>query len=268
MPVVIRGALGRTVARVGLAGLVGAVVLTVIAFLIVGDTFDRLEDSLEVTAEAVVTVDASLDVASDSLSALGGALDTIGIATEQASGSSETVAEAVAQTVQIVGMELPSSLDAVRTAMPALIEASTVIDSTLSGLALFGVRYNPDVPLSRAFTDLDRQLAPLPASLRESALVMAGLIPDVQGFQAQTQLLGTQVEEIGETVEEAAAIIGRYQSQTERFDEVIQGTRDDLGRSALLVRILVILAGLLAMIAMGGLYLAGRAIAVLEIRPS
>lgn len=262
-----REALGPTVTRIGLAGLVGAMILTVIAFVIVGDTFDRLEDSLEVTAEAVVTVDASLDVASDSLSALGGALDTIGVATGQAAGSSETVAEAVAQTVQIVGIELPSSIDAVRSAMPALIEASAVIDSTLSGLALFGVPYHPDVPLDQAFSDLDRQLAPLPASLRESALVMTGLIPDVQGFQAQTQLLGTQVEEIGDTVAEAGAIIERYQSQTERFDQVIQGTRDDLGRNALLVRILVILAGGLSMIAMGGLYLAGRAIAALEMTP-
>lgn len=247
--------------------MIGSVALTLLAYLIVGDVFDRLEDSLEITGEAVITVDDTLEVASDSLAALGTALTTIGAATDHASASSETVAEAVSQTVQIVGIELPASLEAIRSAMPALIEASGVIDSTLSGLAFFGVPYNPAVPLDQAFLALDLQLAALPASLRENALVMADLIPEVQGFRVQTELLGTQVEEIQSTVEEAGAIIERYQSQAERFDEVIASSREDLGRSALLVRMLVILAGGLAMIATGGLWAAGRAITVLELRP-
>jgi hypothetical protein len=257
---------GPTVSRVGLAGVIGAVLLTIVAFLVVGDVFDRLEDSLEISAEAVVTIDDTLEVAADALSSLSGALTTVGVATEQAAASSETVTEAVGQAVQIIGIELPASVEAIRSAMPALIGASGVIDATLSGLALIGVPYNPDVPLDEAFAELDRQLAPLPASLRENALVLADLVPDVQGFRLQTEILGMQMEEIRGTVEEATEIIGRYQSQAERFDEVIQGTRDDLGRSALLVRVLVVLAGFLAMAAMGGLMIAGRALTSLELQ--
>lgn len=250
-----------------MVGLIGALALTVVAYLIVGDVFDRLEDSLEVTGEAVITVDDTLDVASDSLTALGSALGTIRTATDHASASSETVAEAVAQTVDIVGIELPASFEAIRSAMPALIEASGVIDATLSGLALFGVPYNPETPLDEAFSELDLQLAPLPASLRANAAVMADLVPEVQGFRVQTELLAVQMREIQLTVEEAGAIIERYQSQADRFDEVLRDAQADLGRSALLVRVLVILAGVLAMTAMGGLVAAGRAIAALEMRP-
>ncbi len=259
--------LGVAVSRVGLAGLVGAVALTVVAFIVVGDVFDRLEDSLEISVETVVTVDETLEAASDAMASLDRALDTVRAATEQAASSSETVNEAVGQAVQIIGMELPASIDAIRTAMPALIEASGVIDSTLSALAFFGVPYNPDTPLDEAFTEMDRELATLPNSLRANALLLSELVPDVQGFRLQTELLGVQVGEIQTTVREAGEIIQRYQSQTARFDEVIQGTRDDLGRSALLVRLLVVLAGVLAIIAMGGLVVAGRAISNLESRP-
>jgi hypothetical protein len=254
------------VARIGLAGLIGALILSLVAFVVVGQVFDRLEDSLEISSETVVTLDETLEVASDALTSLGGALDIIRSATEQAASSSETVTEAVGQSVHIIGVELPASVEAIRSAMPGLIEASGVIHATLSGLAFFGIPYNPDTPLDRAFIDLDQQLAVLPQSLRENSLLLAELVPDVQGFRVQTELLGIQVAEIETTVLEASGILEEYQSQTGRFEEVIQGARDDLGRSAMLVRILVVLAGVLGMAAMGGLILAGRAIDDLELR--
>jgi hypothetical protein len=258
---------GVILQRIGVSGAIGAVLLTVGAILIVGDVFDRLEDSLEVSAETVVTVDDTLEVASDAMSALDGALATVKAATEQAATSSETIGDAVVQAVRIIGTDIPASVEAIRTAMPALIEASAVIDATLSGLAFFGVPYNPETPLDEAFIGLDRELEPLPASLRANALQLAELIPDVQGFRLQTDLLGLQVDEIRTAVDDANAILGRYRSQAERFDEVLQGTRDDLGRSALLVRLVVVFAGMLALVAMAGLVVAGRAISSLEARP-
>jgi hypothetical protein len=135
------------------------------------------------------------------------------------------------------------------------------------GWRFFGVPYNPETPLDEAFIGLDRELEPLPASLRANALQLAELIPDVQGFRLQTDLLGLQVDEIRTAVDDANAILGRYRSQAERFDEVLQGTRDDLGRSALLVRLVVVFAGMLALVAMAGLVVAGRAISSLEARP-
>lgn len=250
-----------------MAGAFGAVLLTVGASLIVGDVFDRLEDSLEVSAETVVTVDDTLEVASDAMSALDDALAIVRVATEQAATSSETIGSAVTQAVLIIGTDIPASVEAIRTAMPALIEASGVIDATLSGLALIGVPYNPETPLDEAFLGLDRELEPLPESLRANALLLAELIPDVEGFRLQTDLLGDQVDEIRAAVDDANAILGRYQSQAERFDEVLQGTRDDLGRSALLVRLVVVFAGLLALLAMAGLVVAGRAITSMEALP-
>lgn len=252
---------GSTVAVIGIAGMVGSAILSVIAFLIVGDVYERIDQSVEVTASAVVTVDDTLDVAADAMVSLGLALDTVGAAADQAAASADLVEQTLEQAATIVGTELPDTIDAVRETMPALIEASAVIDGTLRGLSFFGVPYNPEVPLDDAFSTLDAQLAPLSASLRVNAAIMEGLVPNLGGFGAQTELLVSQVEEIGGAVDEAAAVIAEYQEQAQAFDEAIRATRDSVIRGSLWMRVLVVLAGLVAVAMGAGLYLTGRALA-------
>ena len=255
---------GPLVARLGAAGLAAAIVITAIGWFVAGNLFTRFDSSLDVTAESLATVSETLDVAGESLEALGLAFDNVVAASGHASASSATVGQALAQTVDVVGNDLPMSIESIRTAMPGLIEAADVIDATLTGLALIGVPYDPDVPLDEAFADLDRQLEPLPETLRENAGVIAGLIPEAQGFQSQTEELTAQVEEIRTSVDSAGRLIDQYRTQAESLDSLVADTDADLGRSALLVRLLVVGAGILAAAAMGGLLIAGRAITALE----
>lgn len=258
---------GPSIVRIGILGLVGAVLITLVAWLLTEDLFHRLGDSLGVTGEALLTVGVTLDVADNALEILTESLDTAAAATGHAAASSQTVAAAVSQTVVIVGEELPMSIEAIRDAMPGLIEASNVIDNTLSGLALLGVPYNPEVPLDQAFAELDRQLAPLPEGLRDNADIIANLIPEADGFYRETVVLTAQVEKMRISVDEARSVIDDYRSQRARLDTVVQETATGLDRSALLARLLVVLGGTLAAIAMGGLILTGRAITSLEKLP-
>jgi hypothetical protein len=258
---------GPSIIRLGLAGLIGAVTITVVAWILIEDLFDRFEDSIAVTGDALVSVSATLDVADEALETLTASLDTAAIATSHAATSSQTVAAAVAETVVIVGEDLPASIDAIRDAMPGLIEASNVIDNTLSGLSLIGVPYNPEVPLDEAFAELDRQLAPLPESLRANAEIIANLIPEADGFHQETLTLTDQIEMMRISVVEARSVIDDYQSQTVRLDAVVQDTAAGLDQGAFLSRLLVVLGGALAVIAMSGLIVAGRAIAALEELP-
>jgi len=258
---------GPSIIRLGLVGLVGAVTITLVAWILIEDLFNRFEDSLAVTGEALVSVSATLDVADEALETLTASLDTAASATGHAATSSQTVAAAVAETVVIVGEDLPASIDAIRDAMPGLIEASNVIDNTLSGLSLIGVPYNPEVPLDEAFAELDRQLAPLPEGLRANAEIIANLIPEADGFHQETLVLTDQIEIMRISVVEARSVIDDYQSQTVRLDAVVQDTAAGLDQGAFLSRLLVVLGGALAVIAMSGLIVAGRAIAALEELP-
>lgn len=241
-------------------GLVGSVVLAVIAFLMVSDVYGRLRQSLEITADAVRTVDTTLEVASGALLTLGQTVETVKAATEQAAESSVLVESSVSQAAEVVGIDLPETIDAVRETMPALIEASSLIDTTLRGLALFGVPYDPDVPLGEGFRRLEEELEPLSDTLRQNGAVMERLVPTVSGFRTQTELLATQVDEIGAAVEEAAEVIASYQTQAAAFDEAIQSARDSTTRGSVLMRVLVVLGGLLGAAFGAGLYFTGRSL--------
>lgn len=258
---------GLSITRIGLAGVVGAVVITLVAWILIEDLFDRFRDSLEVTGEALVSVGATLTVADEALETLTASLETAGSATGHAAASSQTIAAAVTETVVIVGEDLPASIEAIRDAMPGLIEASNVIDNTLSGLSLIGVPYNPEVPLDEAFVQLDQQLAPLPDGLRENAAIIADLIPEVDGFYRETVTMTEQIDTIRLSVVEARSVIDDYQSQAARLDAVVQDTAAGLDQGAWLSRLLVLLGGTLAVIAMSGLIMAGRAITALEDLP-
>lgn len=257
---------GGSIVRIGILGLLSVVAITFVAWMLTEDLFRRLGDSIEVTGEALVSVGATLDVADDALATLTESLGTAATATGHAAESSRTVAAAVAETVVIVGEDLPASIEAIRDAMPGLIEASNVIDNTLSGLALIGVPYNPEVPLDEAFAELDRQLATLPEGLRENADIIAQLIPEADGFHQETVVLSDQIEVMRLSVEEARSVIDDYRSQTARLDAVVQETAAGLDQGAFLAHLLVVLGGALAAIAMSGLILAGRAISSLEKR--
>ena len=252
--------LGPKISIIGLVGLVGSVVLAVIAFLMVSDVYGRLRQSLEITADAVRTVDTTLEVASGALLTLGQTVETVKAATEQAAESSVLVESSVSQAAEVVGIDLPETIDAVRETMPALIEASSLIDTTLRGLALFGVPYDPDVPLGEGFRRLDEELEPLSDTLRQNGAVMERLVPTVSGFRTQTELLATQVDEIGAAVEEAAEVIASYQTQAAAFDEAIQSARDSTTRGSVLMRVLVVLGGLLGAAFGAGLYFTGRSL--------
>lgn len=255
---------GRLISRIGIVGLIGTILVTITAWLLVNDLFRRLDGTLEVTGSALQTIGVTLDIADEALANLTTSLEAASAATNQASASAATVSEAIDETATIIGEDLPASIDAIRAAMPGLIEASAVIDTTLSGLAIFGVPYNPGVPLDEAFRDLDRQLAPLPQSLRDNAATIAELVPQADGFRDQSILLASQVRLMRTTVEDARTVIDDYRETADQVDVVVRTTTDGLGRSKLIARLLVVLVGIMSALTMAGFVVVGRALSNLE----
>lgn len=263
----VRRSRGRVISRIGTVGLIGTVLVTATAWLLVGDLFRRLDGTLEVTGSALQSIGVTLDIADEALANLTISLEAVSAVTDQAADSAVTVSDAIEETAVIIGEDLPASIDAIRTAMPGLIEASAVIDSTLSGLAIFGVPYNPAVPLDDAFRDLDQQLAPLPQSLRDNAATIAELVPQAEGFREHSILLATQVELMRTTVENARSVIDGYRLTADRVDLVVRDTTDGLGRSELIARVLVVLVGAMSVLIMAGFFVIGRALTNLEVIP-
>ncbi len=255
---------GLLVTRIGAVALVGALLMSVLAWLLVNDLFRRIEQSLVVTVEAVTTVESTLEVADRALGTLTESLETASAATDQAATSASTVSRALEETSAILGTEVPTGIESIRQAMPGLIEAGAVIDTTLSGLALLGVPYDPEVPLDDAFRQLDAELAPLAQSLRDNAVTIAELVPQAEGFRTETLLLAGQVEEMRTNVEAARAVIENYRLTADRVEEMVIDTSSGLSRSELLARVLVGALFLVSTLTTGALIVAGRAMASIE----
>jgi hypothetical protein len=256
--------LGRTISRTGIAGIVAAVALTVAGWIFLNDVFRRFEGATVITGEAIVTIETTLDIADEALAILTTSLEAASAATDQASTSAETVSAAIEEASLIIGEDLPATIDAIRAAMPGLIEASAVIDRTLSSLALIGVPYNPDVPLDEAFISLDEQLSPLPERLRENAATIGQLVPQAEGFRAQSTILAAQVENMRTSVDEARGAINTYRDSTDRVSVAMESTTTGLSRSENIARILLVIAGVALGTTMYGFVLVGRALSQLE----
>jgi len=259
-----RPRLGRTITRTGIAGIVAAVALTAAGWVFLDDVFRRFEGASMVTGEAVVTIETTLGIADEALATLTTGLEAAAAATDQASTSAETVSAAIEEASAIIGEDLPVTIEAIRAAMPGLIEASAVIDRTLSSLAFIGVPYNPEVPLDDAFTSLDQQLSPLPERLRENAATIGLLVPQAEGFQAQSMILSAQVENMRTSVAEARTAISGYQASTDRVSTALTSTSAGLSRSENIARILMVIAGIALATTMYGFVLVGRALSNLE----
>jgi ABC-type transporter Mla subunit MlaD len=260
-----RSRAGRAVAGLGWTGLVASLAVSVLAWLLMEDTFSRLESMLSATGEGLEAIDATLDVADQALASLTASLETAAQAAEQASTTSATVAEAVSRTADILDQDLPDSIEAVRATMPGLIEASAVVDRTLSGLALVGVPYDPEVPLDAAFRRLDTQLALLPATFREHGATIQALVPQTESFGRQAASIQEEVGAMQATIDQAALVIARYRRSAETVD--LLTTMTGLETTRLLARLAVGTGALAAASIASGLILAGRWLLALETRP-
>lgn len=256
---------GLFIARLGVVALAGALVLSVLGWLLVADLFRRLDDTLGATGEALRTVESTLDVADSALETLTVGLDIASAASAQAAASAITVSEAVAETAAIVGNEVPDGIESIRATMPGLIEASAVIDATLSALSLLGVPYNPTVPLDEAFRQLDRQLAPLPRELRENAETISRLVPEAEEFGEHALALGTQMQEMRASVDRARALIADYGDNTSMLDELLTDSGASLRQTRLLAQVLVIVLAGFSVLTTSALIITGRALAGLEV---
>jgi hypothetical protein len=253
--------MARAISTIGVVGLVTGLLLAVGGWFAVSDFFRRIDATLLITSEAMHTVEATLDTADEALATLHSALAVAAEATDQASASTDTVAAAVDEAAGIIGGDLPESVEEIRTAMPGLIDAAAVIDRTLSGLAFFGVPYDPEVPLDEAFRNLDDELAPLPQSLRDNAETIAAVVPQADGFRRQALLLASQVERMSETVLDARSVIRQYRATTDRVDLVVADASNGLAGTELVARVLVLLGAATVSLAMAGLIMTGRALA-------
>lgn len=123
-------------------------------------------------------------------------------------GATRDTAVALADAGRLIEDDVAGSLESVEEAMPALIEAGDVIDTTLRALSFFGVDYAPAVPFDEALMGVEESLSGLPEDVRDQGAQIRVLAPQVDSLSADTALiidsldqLERQLADVGSTLE-------------------------------------------------------------------
>lgn len=178
---------------VGGAGVVAAVVGTVVGLAVLTSTSDRSRQALSSTDQLVASGSEAIESLAQALSETTAALETVETSLAVGSATLTDMAGVTAQLGSVVSEDVPASLDAVHQAMPQLIATAGVLDNTMRALSLFGVDYNPAEPLDEALLRVDSELAALPAELRSQTEELDAVVAGIDGFGAETLNMAADV---------------------------------------------------------------------------
>lgn len=259
--------LGRALVRIGLAGLILAVVASAIAWLLVDGSIDSLEDSLEVTDESVVAVAETIDVLEDALGDAGDGLTSLSTATEDSQQALAVTAQTLEAADTVLAESVPEGIEAIRGPLPGLITSSELLSGVLSGLSFLGLDYQPDPAPEDSLRAIDTALAELADRLRDPDTRLTGVASEISGVAGEFEDIDARVSDLAASVERAEVVLASYEAATERAASLVDQTKSDLAGRRILARTLVIVLGVIVVAGQAVPILLGRAIAEAGRRP-
>lgn len=124
----------------------------------------------------------------------------------------------------LLGEDLPATIDATETALLSAQQGAAAMDRVMRGLRLFGLDYNPELPLDQSLAATAEGLAPLPASLQavEASLVtsqqdLTGVRNDLTGVASDLDDLAVEMDR---TADSLSGYAGQLESGAEAMDDL------------------------------------------------
>jgi methyl-accepting chemotaxis protein len=166
------------------------------------DTIDR---SLATTNEGLIVADSALAEAETTLGSLS---NTLNSATRAITETRPTIGSLQ----ELAGTGLPQTIEATRQALDGAQDTAVIVDNVLGTLAIFGVSYNPEVPLNIAIGRISDSLSGLPASLEEVATGLGTAGDSLTSIAGDLEQVATGLDAIAVSVGEATTVIEQYQT--------------------------------------------------------
>jgi methyl-accepting chemotaxis protein len=241
----VRRRVGRFMVATGLVGIVTAVIGMAVAWLLVGDVNAATRDTLEVTVESLDSLQATLDLSDGVLSSTSGSLQAVEDSLRQVGPTLTDGSQAVTDVSDLSATAAPSLRDAVGT-LRQLEALGGQIDGVLTGVSSvpFGPDYNPDNGLGPTFGRLATNLEPLPQAFDDTSASLDQLGTSLTAMQTQVQTLTDSVAQVNDQLEGSQQLLTDYRDRIDRARTVAVGTRGRLRRDEILLRIVIVIAGL------------------------
>ena len=238
---------GRLMRTVGIVGVAAGLIAVAIGLWLLHDLDEVFGRSMLLTSDSLVTVDSSLSVAAESIALVGTGLRDAERTSRGLEASLSEGADLLDETARLTRNDVAESLDSLKRSMPALIQVTGTIDTTLRAVDELpvGPEYDPDEPFDESLRALQDDLDGLPDDLREQADAIDDAGDNMATVSRQSVDIADSMREVRSNLRDAGQVLGEYQATTSEARELLEETQSDLRRRLWILRSLVIVLGLI-----------------------
>ncbi len=236
---------GLLLVVVALTGMAIALVGAVIGWRLVGGVNTATSDTLEVTVNALGSVEDTIDVADGTVTSTSEALADLETTLLTLSGALNTGADVIDDTGQLTETSGPALTDAAVT-LRQLESIGGQIDGflvTLSGVPLTP-EFNPDAGLGATFGRLASDLEPLDEEFAATTASLQQFEGSLTDLQADVDGLAVTIGRVNNDLVESKGLLDQYRDNVAEARLVADRSQNDFGRDQTLLRVFVALAGL------------------------
>jgi methyl-accepting chemotaxis protein len=227
----------------GVAAVVGALVGVVAGWVMLGAVGTSVNDTVAVTRRALVAVGDTTQVVNDVFGDVARSLRDVQLTLSDTSLTLTRASVVTGRLGDVITEDIPSSVEAVRAALPALADTARVVDTTMRGLAFFGVAYDPDVPLHVTIATIDEELERIPELLTAQQETLEAVAADLGSFSSSTLEIAEQLASIRGRLAEATVILDGYREIVEDSAVLLDEVESGAGAAVGTLRAVALLVG-------------------------
>lgn len=236
---------GRLLVLVAAAGVLLSLLGTIVGWQVVGGLDGASRTSLDVTLEALTSIEDTVDLADTVLRSTTTTLDDV-------QRTLDTVASSFATSNEVLGaidgltQTAAPTLDTTVRAVRQLATVGASIDTLLQQLRSVPLlpSVTPAAALGPPIAAIADGLQPLPAALRSTTDALARLRGSSVQLEADLRTLSASVATVRSTLVGTGPLIDRYHLDVDRAQQVASDARTQLSSGAWRLRLLLVLAGI------------------------
>lgn len=238
-------AVGTAMIVISVAAAVVIVISSALAWQVSRQVARSVDQSLLLTEEALVTVDASLEAA-------GGVVDAVDGSLGAASRAVVTVSEALEETVGLIEVtgdltaETAPALASLDSTLAEVEEAARTVDRILDQVSTLPLvpRYDPDVRLDASVAEIRADLSPIAESVARAGDDLAEVERSTGQLVDDLSAVTDQIEVVRERTSGIGALLDDYRGTVAEARVVAARSRSDLGVDIGRAGIAIVLLGL------------------------
>lgn len=231
-------AVGFLLIGTGLLGLLLSLTGLLLLFYGAAVAEQALDQRLSSLDQALAVTDEGLTLAGTTLSEVERTLGTLGATVGTATSAISSTQPTLTTIGDLAGSRLPQTVRSTQQALASARDSARLVDGVLGTLSIFGVRYEPEVPLNTAIGQIAESLDGLPDDLAELSSGVEAASTNLAAVTGDLAAVSTGLTAIADDVQTATTVVKRYQDTTTQLRREVAVIKAAAPRWFMLLRVL------------------------------